>query len=39
LSALQGYHTGWNKSGIGGDDGKHGIAEYMQTHVAYIQTE
>lgn len=38
-STLQGYHAGWKKSGIGGDDGKHGIAEYMQTHVAYIQTQ
>ena len=36
-SILQGYHAGWKKSGLGGDDGKHGVAEYLQTHVVHIQ--
>jgi lactaldehyde dehydrogenase/glycolaldehyde dehydrogenase len=25
------------RSGIGGADGKHGLYEYTQTHVVYIQ--
>ena len=33
----QGFHAGWRKSGIGGADGKHGLEEYLQTHVVYIQ--
>ena len=33
----QGFHAGWRKSGIGGADGKHGLMEYLQTHVAYVQ--
>ena len=37
FEAMQGYHAGWRKSGIGGADGKHGLYEYLQTHVAYIQ--
>ena len=37
FEALQGFHAGWRKSGIGGADGKHGLMEYLQTHVAYIQ--
>jgi len=35
--ALQGFHAGWRKSGIGGADNKHGLEEYLQTHVVYIQ--
>ncbi|MGE4485438.1 MAG: aldehyde dehydrogenase [Oscillospiraceae bacterium] len=35
--AIQGYHAGWRKSGIGGADGSHGLEEYLQTHVVYIQ--
>ncbi len=34
---MQGFHAGWRKSGIGGADGKHGLYEYTQTHVVYIQ--
>ena len=34
---MQGYHAGHGRSGIGGADGKHGVYEYTQTHVAYIQ--
>ena len=37
FEAMQGFHAGWRKSGIGGADGKHGLYEYMQTHVVYIQ--
>lgn len=36
FEAMQGFHAGWRKSGIGGADGKHGLMEYLQTHVAYI---
>ncbi len=38
FEAIQGFHAGWRKSGIGGADGKHGLYEYLQTHVAYIQS-
>ncbi|MFW1677081.1 aldehyde dehydrogenase [Pontibacter sp. JAM-7] len=38
FEAMQGYHAGVRKSGIGGADGKHGLYEYTHTHVAYIQT-
>lgn len=37
FEAMQGFHAGWRKSGIGGADGKHGLYEYLQTQVAYIQ--
>ncbi|MFW0698205.1 aldehyde dehydrogenase [Pantoea sp. R13S299] len=37
FEAMQGFHAGWRKSGIGGADGKHGLEEYLQTHVAYLQ--
>lgn len=37
FEAMQGFHAGWRKSGIGGADGKNGLLEYLQTHVAYIQ--
>ena len=36
FEAMQGFHAGWRKSGIGGADGKHGLYEFMQTHVVYI---
>ncbi|WP_423820799.1 aldehyde dehydrogenase [Salinisphaera sp. SPP-AMP-43] len=38
FEAMQGFHAGTGKSGIGGADGKHGLYEYTRTHVAYIQT-
>ncbi len=34
--AYQGFHAGWKQSGIGGDDGKHGMEEYLQTRVVYM---
>lgn len=37
FEAIQGFHAGWRKSGIGGADGKHGLEEYLQTHVVYVQ--
>lgn len=37
FEAMQGFHAGWRKSGIGGADGKHGLMEYLQTHISYVQ--
>ena len=37
FAAMQGFHAGHGRSGIGGADGKHGLLEHTQTHVAYIQ--
>lgn len=37
FEAMQGFHAGWRKSGIGGADGRHGLYEYTQTHVVYVQ--
>ncbi len=34
---MQGFHAGIRRSGIGGSDGKHGLYEYMSTHVVYLQ--
>lgn len=31
--AYQGYHSGWKRSGLGGDDGKHGMLDYTQTRL------
>lgn len=39
FEAMQGFHAGFRKSGIGGADGKHGLEEYLQTHVVYIETK
>jgi lactaldehyde dehydrogenase / glycolaldehyde dehydrogenase len=36
FEAIQGFHAGWRKSGIGGADGKHGLEEFLQTHVVYM---
>ena len=38
FEAMQGFHAGHGRSGIGGADGKHGVLEHTQTHIAYIQT-
>lgn len=37
FEAMQGFHAGRRKSGIGGADGKHGMYEYMETQVVYMQ--
>ena len=39
FEAMQGFHAGWKKSGIGGADGKHGLEEYLQTQVVYLETD
>jgi lactaldehyde dehydrogenase/glycolaldehyde dehydrogenase len=36
FESMQGFHAGWRKSGIGGADGKHGLEEYLQSHVVYM---
>jgi lactaldehyde dehydrogenase/glycolaldehyde dehydrogenase len=33
----QGYHAGWKKSGLGGDDGKHGMLEFTQTRLVIMK--
>lgn len=38
FEAMQGFHAGVRKSGVGGADGKHGLYEYTHTHVVYIQS-
>jgi lactaldehyde dehydrogenase/glycolaldehyde dehydrogenase len=38
FEAMQGFHAGRRKSGIGGADGKHGLYEFTETHVVYLQT-
>ncbi|SCU43864.1 glycine betaine aldehyde dehydrogenase gbsA [Mammaliicoccus lentus] len=37
FEAMQGFHAGIKNSGIGGADGKHGLEEYLRTHVVYMQ--
>jgi len=37
FEAMQGFHAGVRKSGIGGADGKHGLYEYTQTQAVYLQ--
>jgi len=36
FEAIQGFHAGIKKSGIGGADGKHGLYEFMATQVVYL---
>ncbi|MFT4021361.1 MAG: aldehyde dehydrogenase [Acinetobacter sp.] len=38
FEAMQGFHAGVRKSGVGGADGKHGLYEYTHTHVVYMQS-
>jgi lactaldehyde dehydrogenase/glycolaldehyde dehydrogenase len=33
--AQQGHHIGWNESGMGGEDGKHGAMKYTQIKSVY----
>ena len=37
FEAMQGFHAGRRKSGIGGADGKHGLYEHTETQVVYMQ--
>ncbi len=32
----QGFHAGWKQSGLGGDDGKHGMLEFTQTRMVAL---
>jgi lactaldehyde dehydrogenase/glycolaldehyde dehydrogenase len=36
FEAMQGFHAGWRRSGIGGADGRHGLEEFLQTHIVYL---
>jgi len=38
FEAMQGFHAGVRKSGIGGADGKYGLYEYTHTQVVYLQS-
>jgi lactaldehyde dehydrogenase / glycolaldehyde dehydrogenase len=37
FEAVQGYHAGFRKSGIGGTDGRHGLEDFLSTQVVYMQ--
>ncbi|WLV25284.1 aldehyde dehydrogenase [Aciduricibacillus chroicocephali] len=37
FEAVQGYHAGMRKSGLGGADGKHGLEDFLVTQVVYMQ--
>jgi lactaldehyde dehydrogenase/glycolaldehyde dehydrogenase len=34
--AINGYHTGYRLSGIGGDDGRYGFETYMRKKTVYL---
>ena len=34
--AVQGFHTGWGHSGLGGEDGKYGFDGYMRKQTLYV---
>lgn len=36
FEAFQGFHAGVRQSGLGGDDGEHGLEEFLETHVCYV---
>jgi len=33
---VQGFHSGWGLSGLGGEDGKHGFDGYLRTKTMYL---
>ncbi len=37
FEAFQGFHAGVRQSGLGGDDGEHGLEEFLETQVCYVQ--
>lgn len=37
FEAVQGYHAGLRKSGLGGTDGKHGVEDFLVTQTVYMQ--
>lgn len=34
---VQGFHSGWKLSGVGGEDGKHGLDNYLRKKTAYVR--
>ena len=36
MDQVKGFHAGWKKSGIGGEDGKYGTLEYTHTRVVTV---
>lgn len=34
--AVQGFHTGWGQSGLGGEDGRYGFDGYLRKQTAYL---
>ena len=37
FEAFQGFHAGVRQSGLGGDDGEHGLDEVLETQICYVQ--
>ncbi|MGP4059689.1 aldehyde dehydrogenase [Halobacillus sp. H74] len=37
FEAVQGYHAGMRKSGLGGADGRHGMEDFLVTQAVYMQ--
>ena len=33
---VQGFHSGWGQSGLGGEDGKHGFDGYLRKKTMYL---
>lgn len=33
---VQGFHTGWKQSGLGGEDGQHGFEGYLRKQTMYV---
>jgi lactaldehyde dehydrogenase/glycolaldehyde dehydrogenase len=34
---VQGFHTGWKQSGLGGEDGKYGFDGYLRKQTTYVR--
>ena len=34
--SLQGFHVGYKNSGLGGDDGSHGLEAYLRKKTVYV---
>ncbi|OEO32291.1 aldehyde dehydrogenase [Devosia insulae DS-56] len=34
---VQGFHSGWKQSGLGGEDGRHGLDNYLRKKLAYVR--
>lgn len=35
--SIHGYHSGWKQSGVGGDDGTHGLEHYVRRKTVYLK--